>query len=204
LDLKPGCKIKDLRDFLDNDDTIYNTGWKELQDQGWFDAQDLEEAFKVIGDRHKFKVHNKLTGVEVEMSLDFIPVQDLRRKDSKGKPMQVRFGQIEMELDHLQVNSSNLQQAVRTSSASSVDAPTTEAEQLKVLRGLTRSATMDIGIDPFIHKFEHTKNKEFKKSASYVEFQDLVSGKLLKHAFPKGLTSGAQKAYTGAKMMKSI
>ncbi len=204
LDLKPGVKVKDLLAFLDQDSTIYNTGWEELQSQGYISASDLEEAFKVIGDRHKFKISNKKTGVEAELSLDFTTVQDLRRKDKHGKPLEARFGQVEMELDHLQVNSSNMQAAVRTATGSYVDAPTTEAEQQKVLKKLGKDASMEVGIEPFIHKFEHTKNKAFRQSASYVEFQSLVSGKLLTSLFPKGLTPGAQKAYTGAKLMKSI
>ena len=64
--------------------------------------------------------------------------------------------------------------------------------------------TMLVGIEPFIHKFKHTESKTFRQSASYQEFRDLVSGRLLKGLFANGLLPGQQKAYTGARLMKAI
>ncbi len=202
LDLKPRAKLSDIKRFLGGENSLYNRGWSELDSQGYVGTYSLSEAFKIIGDRHKFKLKSKKSGVEVEISLDFTTVQDLRNKDASGKLREAHFAQVEMELDHLQINSANMQPGY--ASPSSVEMPATKAEQHRAMQKLSKHATLQTSAEPFLHKFSHTKDKSFRDSDSYKEFKKLVSGKLLKVLFPRGLSVGSQKAYTGAKLMKIV
>ena len=153
----------------------------------------------VVQDRHKFTLKNEKTGVEIELSLDFVKATTNRpgHANPDGTPKVVEFCVLEAELDHLQLVSANQASFVAASTVNTQHF-TTDAEQDTWLKATSPSVTMDI--DPRLHELKDLENASFRNTASYKAFEG-VSGKMLGALFPNGLESGRQKAAHAAEML---
>ncbi|MBI1944484.1 MAG: hypothetical protein HYS27_02240 [Deltaproteobacteria bacterium] len=181
--------------------TVFNQAQREVSklDSTLNLAQCLVPWCDVVQERHKFTVKNQKTGVEIELSLDFVKVTTNRPQHANpdGSPRVVEFCVLEAELDHLQLQSSNQANFVAPSSVGTAHF-TTDAEQDNWLRATSPTVTMDI--DPRLHEVKDLENKAFRETPSYKAFEG-VSDRMLNALFPNGLTSGRQKAAHAAEML---
>lgn len=181
--------------------TVFNQAQREVSklDSTLNLAQCLVPWCDVVQERHKFTVRNAKTGVEIELSLDFVKVTTNRPQHANpdGSPRTVEFCVLEAELDHLQLQSANQANFVAPSSVGTAHF-TTDAEQDTWLRATSPTVTMDI--DPRLHEVKDLENKAFRETASYRAFEG-VSDRMLNALFPNGLSSGRQKAAHAAELL---
>lgn len=181
--------------------TVFNQAQREVSalDASLNLAQCLVPWCDVVQERHKFTVKNTKTGVEIELSLDFVKVTTNRPQHANpdGTPRTVEFCVLEAELDHLQLQSANQANFVAPSSVGTAHF-STDADQDNWLRATSANVTMDI--DPRLHEVKDLDNKAFRETASYKAFEG-VSDKMLRALFPAGLSSGRQKAAHAAEML---
>lgn len=181
--------------------TVFNQAQREVTrlDSALNLSQCLVPWCDVVQERHKFTVKNAKTGVEIELSLDFVKVTTNRPQHANpdGTPRTVEFCVLEAELDHLQLQSANQANFVAPSSVGTAHF-TTDADQDNWLRATSPSVTMDI--DPRLHEVKDLDNKSFRETTSYKAFEG-VSGRMLGALFPNGLQSGRQKAAHAAELL---
>ncbi|MDP2343704.1 MAG: hypothetical protein Q8O67_22285 [Deltaproteobacteria bacterium] len=181
--------------------TVFNHAQKEVAklDAGMNLSTCLVPWLDVTQDRHKFTVKNKKTGVEIELSLDFVKAKTLRpgHADAAGVAREVEFCTLEAELDHLQLQSANQSTFV---AAGSVQQGTfnTDADQDTWLKASSAAVTMDI--DPRLHELKDLENKSFRSTGSYKSFEG-VTAKLVPALFKSGLGEGRQKAAHAAALL---
>lgn len=93
--------------------TVFNHAQKQVQTlDGTLNLSHcLVPWLDVVQDRHKFTLKNEKTGVEIELSLDFVKATTSRstHADGTGQPRTVELCVLEAELDHLQVTGSQNQ-----------------------------------------------------------------------------------------------
>lgn len=181
--------------------TVFNQAQREVSklDASLNLAQCLVPWCDVVQERHKFTVKNQKTGVEIELSLDFVKVTTNRPQHANpdGSPRVVEFCVLEAELDHLQLQSANQANFVAPSAVGTAHF-STDAEQDNWLRSTSQSVTMDI--DPRLHEVKDLDNKAFRETPSYKAFEG-VSDRMLNALFPNGLSSGRQKAAHAAELL---
>jgi hypothetical protein len=184
--------------------TVFNQAQREVRklDPNLNLAQALVPWLEVTQERHKFTVKNEKTGVEVELSLDFVKAKTTRPQHANpdGTPREVEFYVLEAELDHLQLQSAN-QATFVAPSAVGMAHFSTDAEQDGWLKTTSPSVTMDI--DPRLHELKDLENASFRKTSSYKAFES-VSDKMLRSLFPNGLDSGRQKAAYAAELLALV
>lgn len=178
-----------LKKFLASDSSLYNP-WVDLRRVVGHVAPDrLEEAWRLEGERHKFKLEDG-TGVEIERSVDFGDVTSLRDPTKNA-----RIYQLEDELDHLQFNNSTKAQgaaAQLTSNGMFLDGDMQE----DWLKHRSQQATL-LG-QPRRHQLEQSSDESFRSTTSYLELQTAYT------ALNKAVLDGedfdraGQKAYEGA------
>lgn len=181
--------------------TVFNQAQKEVHklDPNLNLSTALVPWLDVVQDRHKFTLKNEKTGVEIELSLDFVKATTNRpgHVNADGTPKTVEFCVLEAELDHLQLVSANQSSFVAAGSVAS-GAFSNDAEQDAWLKATSPNVTMDI--DPRLHELKDLENESFRKTASYKAFEG-VSGRMLGALFPNGLQSGRQKAAHAAELL---
>jgi hypothetical protein len=181
--------------------TVFNHAQKEVAklDAGMNLSTCLVPWLDVVQERHKFTVKNKKTGVEIELSLDFVKAKTLRpgHADAAGAAREVEFCTLEAELDHLQLQSANQSTFV---AAGTVTQGTfnTDADQDTWLKASSAAVTMDI--DPRLHEIKDLENKSFRNTGSYKSFEG-VTAKLVPMLFAGGLGEGRQKAAHAASLL---
>ena len=206
IELKPNATVMDASRALqvlnsgNNAGTIFNHAQRQVAalDSTLNLSQTLVPWLDVVQDRHKFTIKNEKTGVEVELSLDFVKAMTNRPNHvgADGKPQTVEFCVLEAELDHLQLQSAN-QASVAGQSAGS-GAFNSEAQQDQWLAATSDQVTMDI--DPRLHELKDLDNASFRNTVSYKSFETM-SKKLTPFLFPAGLEPGRQKAAAAAEML---
>lgn len=181
--------------------TIFNHAQKEVSklDPNLNLSNCLVPWLDVTQDRHKFTVKNKKTGVEIELSLDFVSAKTLRpgHAGADGQAREVTFCTLEAELDHLQLQSANQSTYVAGGAVQS-QAFLTDNDQDTWLKSTSADVTMDI--DPRLHELKDLDNKSFRSTGSYTAFEG-VTAKLVPALFPKGLGEGRQKAAHAAALL---
>lgn len=181
--------------------TVFNQAQREVHklDPTLNLSNALVPWLDVVQDRHKFTLKNEKTGVEIELSLDFVKATTNRpgHVNPDGTPKTVEFCVLEAELDHLQLVSANQASFVAAGSVGNA-AFANDAEQDAWLKATSPSVTMDI--DPRLHELKDLENESFRKTGSYKAFEG-VSGRMLDALFPNGLQSGRQKAAHAAEML---
>ncbi len=208
VELKPDANAADasvaMRGLATNaawSGTVFNQAQREMSqlDPTLQLAQTLVPWLDVTQDRHKFTVKNEKTGVEIELSLDFVKTRTLRPNHANpdGTPRETEFYVLEGELDHLQLQSAN-RGTYAANGAVNNAVFQTEQQQEQWLKATSTDVTMDI--DPRLHELKDLDNASFRSTSSYKQFEQ-VSEKMLPHLFPKGLDSGRQKAAHAAEIM---
>lgn len=181
--------------------TVFNHAQKEVSklDATLNLSNCLAPWLDVTQDRHKFTVKNKKTGVEIELSLDFVKAKTLRpgHADAAGQAREVEFCTLEAELDHLQLQSAN-QSAFVAAGSTNTQVFTNDNDQDNWLKSTSTDVTMDI--DPRLHELKDLENKSFRSTGSYQSFEG-VTGKLVPLLFKNGLGEGRQKAAHAAAML---
>ncbi len=185
-------------------DTIFNHAQKQVRslDNTLQLPQCLVPWLDVVQDRHKFTLKNEKTGVEIELSLDFVKASTTRSNhaDAQGAPRSVEFCVLEAELDHLQVGGSQNQGTFAAQSAGSGGFQT-DAQQDQWLTATSDQVTMDI--DPRLHELKDLDNASFRNTSSYKAFEG-VTRRLVPMLFARGLEPGRQKAAAAAEMLGFI
>ncbi len=207
IELQPNTNVADTSRALQTlqsgqfSGTIFNHAQKQVHalDPNLNLSQCLVPWLDVVQDRHKFTIKNEKTGVEVEVSLDFVKATTTRSNhaDDKGQPRVVEFCVLEAELDHLQVGGSQ-NQGTFAAATSGSGGFTTDAQQETWLKALSDQVTMDI--DPRLHELKDLDNASFRQTTSYKAFEG-INKKLVPALFPKGLEPGRQKAAAAAEML---
>ncbi|MCC6808158.1 MAG: hypothetical protein IT381_12100 [Deltaproteobacteria bacterium] len=207
LELEPNATVQDAATVLSSlasgqwSGTIFNHAQKQVRklDQSLQLSAALQPWVDITQERHKFTVKNKVTGVEVELSLDKVFCKTLRpqHQNADGTAKEAEFYVLEAELDHLQLQSSNQSTYVSGTQVQS-GAFTTDAQQDQWLKQTTPDVTMDI--EPRLHEITDLDNESFRQTTSYRAFEGL-SKKLLPALFPSGLQPGRQKAAQAAEAM---
>lgn len=157
--------------------------------------------------RHKFELRNTKTRTSAELSLDQVHVRTLRPEHQvNGKPQEADFYVVETELDHLQLNSSNVtaQQSVLNKSAlvnKTEQESFVQAAQQALAAGSMHLETLK---KPQLHSIDHISEGSFRSTASYREFEKMQS-KMLK-ALCDGFKPGPayQKAAHAAQLFDFV
>ncbi len=204
--MRAGTSAEDAGKFLGDlkwgnwEDTAFNHAAKEMKKLSE-DIQ-LENSLipwlDVTQSRHKFTIKHDKTGVEVELSFDEIVAKTLRpeHRGPDGKAREIKFYVLEGELDHLQLNSTNVSGAVPAGLTGS--SFSSDGDQDTWLKNTSASSTLDV--KPRLHTLEDLENDVFRNTQSYAQFEK-VSGKFLGKLFPKGLGKGKQKAAYAAELL---
>ncbi len=181
--------------------TVFNHAQKEVSklDATLNLSTCLVPWLDVTQDRHKFTVKNKKTGVEIELSLDFVKAKTLRpgHADAAGQAREVEFCTLEAELDHLQLQSANQSTFVAAGNVQQ-QVFLNDADQESWLKATSPDVTMDI--DPRLHEIKDLDNKSFRSTGSYKSFEG-VTAKLVPMLFKNGLGEGRQKAAHAAALL---
>ncbi len=157
--------------------------------------------------RHKFELRNTKTRTSAELSLDEVHVRTLRPEHQiNGVPQEIVFYVVETELDHLQLNSSNVttQQSVLNKSAlvnKAEQEAFVQAAQQALATGAMHLETLK---KPQLHSIDHISEGSFRTTASYHEFEKM-QGKMLK-ALCDGFKPGPayQKAAHAAQLFDLV
>lgn len=207
VELKAGSNTADAARAMQNlaagqwSGTVFNHAQKEVAklDASMNLSNCLVPWLDVTQDRHKFTVKNKKTGVEIELSLDFVKAKTLRagHADATGLAREVEFCTLEAELDHLQLQSANQSNFVAAGSTNT-QVFTNDNDQDNWLKSTSPDVTMDI--DPRLHELKDLDNKSFRSTGSYQAFEG-VTAKLVPMLFKNGLGEGRQKAAHAAAML---
>lgn len=207
IELEPNATAQDAAQVMTSlasgqwSGTIFNHAQKQVKklDPNLQLSQALQPWADIIQERHKFTVKNKVTGVEVELSLDKVHAKTLRPQhaNADGTAREADFYVLEAELDHLQLQSTNQGTYVAGTSVQQ-GAFTTDAQQDTWLKSTSQDVTMDI--EPRLHEITDLDNDSFRQTTSYKAFEGL-SKKLLPALFPNGLGDGRQKAAHAAELM---
>lgn len=213
LEMKPEATTRDAGDALsklasgDWSGTVFNHAQKEVRK---LDPKlTLEKALvpwvEVTQDRHKFTARQDSTGVEIELSFDWVDAHTVRSELAKpdGLPRTARFCVLEAELDHLQLASKNKASFAAGAAAGAARASSsahfaTDSQQDLWLKSTGKKVTLDI--DPRLHELEDLANASFRSTASYRSFEE-VAKRLVPALFPNGLGAGHQKAAHAAQAM---
>jgi hypothetical protein len=163
------------------------------------DLGELKPVLRLIDKRHKYNLTNKKTQMQIELSLDDVRAISLIHKDGQGNPLTSSYKQIEFEVNHLQMGSTNVvngNKGVRT--ALIEDAQKQEA----FIRNASDKATF--GGAPRIHQPSDVKHPSLAGNPTFLEHQKLTE--LLKGwFFPNSKPVPAhQKANEGFRRMGVI
>lgn len=129
--------------------------------------------------RHKFELKNLDTGTKAELSLDMVHAQTLRNEHQiNGQPQERTYYVIETELDHLQINSSNVTQMANGVADTDKAALTTPAEQTAYFDQVKQQvaaggADLEILTKPQLHSVDHVAEGSFRKTESYSDFEKM-------------------------------
>lgn len=184
--------------------TVYNTANREMAAAG-VDVAEVVKGFKELFDveqkRYKFKLKHT-SGLEMEVSLDEVTATTKRPEHNgkDGKPQTVTFYCMEVEIDHLQINSTNV---MDNPSAAKATVMLSEKEQKDWLGKLAKGATLNI--EPTLHTKEEWSNKGLVETDSFVAAAAGIA-RIMKNAFPKGtvLTDGEPKPTHAAQALGII
>ncbi len=195
--------LKDVARNAKWSNTVFNHAERQVKklDASMQLANTLQPFLDVTQDRHKFTVKNEKTGVEIELSFDFVTARTLRNEHGNldGSPREVKYAVLEAELDHLQLQSANATD-FQGSSAGFL-AFKDDNSQDDWLKATSAQATMDI--DPRLHELEDLENESFRSTGSYKAFEG-ANKKLLPFLFPAGLDPAKQKAAHGADLLSAV
>lgn len=150
----------------------------------------FQPSVKIIDHRYKFKLEHK-SGLAIEMSIDGVQAESLRKDSNGKKPSAVRFVQVEMDIDHLATQSSN----VVTNSVNTNNKVT--FSDVKAGRARLQKLTGNFFIDgrPVIHDVSDLAPSSSLRKSRKAEF-DLAQTAIVnlrKHLVGNGWIPGAQK-----------
>lgn len=126
--------------------------------------------------RHKFELKNTKTGTSAELSLDMVHAQTLRREHQvNGAPQEQTYYVIEAELDHLQINSSNVTQMQSSKTKAALTSTAAQETWLKAQAAEHRAGTSELTImnKPQLHSVDHVKEGSFRQTASYKDYEGM-------------------------------
>ncbi len=128
----------------------------------------------VVQVRHKFELKNTATGTSAELSLDKVTAKTLRPEhEVNGQAQERTYFVIESELDHLQINSSNVTELedVKTKSALISYKEQTDFLEQAAKAQTEGSAEYELLRQPQLHGAAHIKDGTFRKTPSYKDFE---------------------------------
>ncbi len=202
LDLRRGFDIERLKDLFTEKSEYYNPfNEMEAMDGRIREDKVLQPALEVVGDRHKFKLTNQQTGEEIEISCDFTKAKTLRDADADpktGEPREAEHFQIEMEIDHLQINSTNVVTGPNVANRSWTKFRN-QNDQVKYLSELDEDESAINTGRPRIHTREDLKNPNALKEE--LKALGTVKEKLIAHLFKNGMKPATQKAHMAWELM---
>ncbi len=187
LSLKPGAddaKLKALLKFIADNPTsdLAKSPLGHIVD----DARKAGVLDAVIGDRtpwadvtqirHKFELKNTKTGTSAELSLDMVHAQTLRLEHQvNGQPQEQTYYVMEAELDHLQINSSNVTQMQDSKSKAALTSAAAQDSWVKTQAAAQAAGTADLMImnKPQLHSVEHVLEGSFRQTASYKDYEGM-------------------------------
>ncbi|MDP2342033.1 MAG: hypothetical protein Q8O67_13830 [Deltaproteobacteria bacterium] len=193
LSLKPGAddaKLKALLKFVSD-----NPASKLAQSPLGHIIEDARKAGvldAVVGDRtpwadvtqirHKFELKNTKTGTSAELSLDMVHAQTVRPEhEVNGKPQEQTYYVIEAELDHLQINSSNVTEMVDSTSKAALTSTAAQETWIKSTVAGLAAGTADLMVmnKPQLHSVEHVKEGSFRQTPSYKDYEGMQENLLV-------------------------
>jgi hypothetical protein len=124
--------------------------------------------------RQKFELKNTKTGTSAELSLDYVHSKTVRPEHMKnGQPQEATYYVIETELDHLQINSSNVTALQDSKSKAALTSAAAQETWLKDTAAKQASGDVDLQVlsKPQLHSNEHVKEGSFRQTDSYKDFE---------------------------------
>ena len=193
LSLKPGAtedQLKSLLEFIKNNPTskLAQSPLGHLIDEarkgGVLEAMATDRTpwADVTQIRHKFELKNTKTGTAAELSLDMVTAQTLRKEhEVSGQPQSREYFVIETELDHLQLNSSNVTEMADTKTRAALTSTTEQETWLKDTAAAQKKGDVELEVmsKPQLHSNDHVKDGSFRQTPSYKDFEGMQE-KLLK------------------------
>jgi hypothetical protein len=126
--------------------------------------------------RHKFELKNTKTGTSAELSLDMVNAKTMRKEHEVGGAAQEQnYYVIETELDHLQINSSNvteLQESKTKAALTSTAAQETWLKQTATKQGAGQ-VDLEVLTKPQLHSNDHVVEGSFRQTGSYKDFEKM-------------------------------
>jgi len=187
LSLKPGATEDQLKSLLQY--VRENPGSKlaqsplgtiieEAKKAGVVDALDKDRTpwADVTQIRHKFELKNTKTGTSAELSLDMVHARTLRPEHQvNGAPQEQIYYVIETELDHLQINSTNVTEMADTKAKSALTSTAAQATWLKdtVAKQGTGGVALEVLAKPQLHSVDHLSDGGFRQTGSYKDFEGM-------------------------------
>jgi len=164
-------------------------------------ADVLAPAMDLSTKRYKVILHHE-NGTSIELSLDHVNAVALdahgkTRMGADGKPMVATFWQLELDLEHLQTSSTNVQVASGGSSLA-LNKFSRPADQEAWLAKLGASATLSGPAR--VHKPDDVTNRSIVESDAYKLLQE-VGPKLHKWLLAEGAQPATQKYAMAARMV---
>ncbi len=187
LSLKPGAtedQLKALLKFMkDNPNSELAQSplghlIEEAKKGGVLDAMATDRTpwADVTQIRHKFELKNTKTGTAAELSLDMVSAQTLRKEHEVSGAAQTReYFVIEMELDHLQLNSSNVTEMADTKTKAALTSTVEQETWLKATAAAQQKGDVELEVmsKPQLHSNEHVKDGSFRQTSSYKDFEGM-------------------------------
>ena len=154
----------------------------------------LEPAVRITDTRFKYKLKNN-KGLVIEVSLDDVEAESLR-----GGRKSIRYGQMEMDIDHLAVASQN----IAYGSGGGVGNTVLLTRQKLFLKGLTKDAFLDGR--PVMHTVEDLDAKSPVKTEHSLDFKDAAKAvvAIREELLGKDWIPGAQKYAFAATALKLV
>lgn len=126
--------------------------------------------------RHKFELKNTKTGTSAELSLDMVHAKTMRPEHQvNGVDQEQTYYVIEAELDHLQINSTNVTEMQDSKVKAALTSATAQDAWLKQTAVDQTAGSVDLMImnKPQLHSVEHVKEGSFRQTASYKDYEGM-------------------------------
>jgi hypothetical protein len=126
--------------------------------------------------RHKFELKNTKTGTAAELSLDMVTSTTMRKEhEVNGQPQVREYYVIETELDHLQLNSSNVTEMADTKTKAALTSATDQETWLKDTAAAQKKGDVELEVmsKPQLHSNDHVKEGSFRHTSSYKDFESM-------------------------------
>jgi hypothetical protein len=163
------------------------------------DPSKIEVVSDISDIRAKYNFEHE-SGLAIEASLDDVDWKSEKFLDKTGKPMTVKFGQLEMEKEHLAFagNPGGGAPAAGPAAPAAPAAPAMDDDPLAALRAM--SGPISMGGPPRIHTPTDAKSPAVRQTPDYptqVEFNKALAKFLYNGKTPE---AADQKNYTGFKL----